>query len=415
MFYIYEMFRMISLNSRFISIMLTAFMVISNVGIGLSFAQKDLVSNEDSVLAPYEIIETLLVERAQNAGDIDLVSIPSLDGLKGKILTRPLPEDGPALLGPTKPKTPVYIISTIGEAGSGYHPFEPAKPLSMLFIPCPNEVAILIHGWSPNIVSALKDFDRASMSIDSNNYGISTIGVLWDSSTRVAGLPESEAWTNVKNNAVKAGSSLAKFLIDYKNRCEETSLRIIAHSVGSRVVDSVLSKLGSDETWNNNGYEIKSIHLLGAAITWKALDTRLPSGTFVQNYVQTFDNLYSLPDNGLVNYLLVEGDNALGRTGADPGIPKPINYKETNVASEILANNDVDGDGICDETTCDLTSIEQGQNHLGYWGFVSLGKHFLDDGAMNIVVNDWKKDSEIFKPDRTTPITPKIGSPSFPR
>jgi hypothetical protein len=35
---------------------------------------------------------------------------------------------------------------------------------------------------------------------------------------------------------------------------------------------------------------------------------------------------------------------------------------------------------------------KKGQNHLGYWGFVDRDNHLVDDGAMNIVVTDWRKD-----------------------
>ncbi len=312
-------------------------------------------------------------------------------------------DKGPAALGPKTPKTPevpVYIIA-IDETGNGTHPY---LGLKSKLDSCPAEAVILIHGWDSNIIRAVEDFDRASMSIDSNNYDISTIGFLWNTATKSLSSMKDQ-WVAVKVNADRAGHNLAKFLVDYKIKCEDTTVRIVAHSVGARVVASAISDLEKNEIWTSNDYEIKSIHLLGAAIDSNTPNKLLPFGKFVQKHVGTFNNLYNPSDNGIgIPYVISDGHNALGYTGIEEDVGKPTNYRDTNVVDEILAIKDANGDGICDETTCDLIGITKGQNHLGYWGFVDAGKHFLNDGAMNIVVADWKKDSEIFKIERTIPI-----------
>ena len=41
-------------------------------------------------------------------------------------------------------------------------------------------------------------------------------------------------------------------------------IRLLAHSLGARVVLSNLESLHENKTWNNNNFTIKSVDLLGA-------------------------------------------------------------------------------------------------------------------------------------------------------
>lgn len=386
-----------------------AFLAISIVGVRMSYGQANLVSHKDPMLMPYNLKELSLAGPPQKTKQIlDGVLLPysqlpkivnvrgnPSDSITGKIGTRPLPGGNLVLLGPTKPRSPVYIISTIGT--STYYPY--VGDFSKLYLSCPDEVAILIHGWNPNPLSKVKDFNRASMSIESNHYNIPTIGVMWSSDHPI----DSKDFSAAVLGATKTGPKLAQFLVDFKNHCNDTVLRIVAHSLGSTVVDSMLTSLDSNEKWKSSGYEIGTIQFLGAAISSRMPDIHA-NGAFIQKYVGTFYNLYSSADHLLKVLNDRYGLPTLGLTGAALGIVKPTNYKDTDVTNEIPANNDADGDGVCDGPVCDLPLIEKGQNHLGYWGFVDTGGHFIDDGAMNVVVAEWKVGP--FKVDKTREVKP---------
>ena len=64
---------------------------------------------------------------------------------------------------------------------------------------------------------------------------------------------------------------LAKFILDYKKECPNDNLRIIAHSLGSRVILSAMQSLHDNQIMNDNhsdvwNKKIKSVHILGAAV-----------------------------------------------------------------------------------------------------------------------------------------------------
>jgi esterase/lipase superfamily enzyme len=72
------------------------------------------------------------------------------------------------------------------------------------------------------------------MLLDYNNYTVPLIGFSWNS------LPPYPA---AKNNAVENGPELAKFISTFKNRCPDSDIRIIAHSLGTEVVKTYFDQL----------------------------------------------------------------------------------------------------------------------------------------------------------------------------
>ena len=319
--------------------------------------------------------------------------------------------DKEAKLSPTKPKKQVYIISIRDESETGYHDL--VGHISDFYknpTSCPPEAAILIHGWDIDLESSRKDFDRASMSIDFNKYEDPIIGIVWKSDH--TNPPNIKDWASARMIASNAGHGLAKFLRDFKDHCNDSTLRIVAHSLGTRVVVSALEDLDSDDIWKSSGYEIRSVHFLGAAIPNDILDTNTKFADFIRNYVADFYNLYSPPDKILNDlYPFADfGKSALGLTGSKAEI-RPTNYVDVNVASEIMANDDANGDGKCDLGK--LCPLIAGQNHLAYWGSVDEGKHWIDDGVMNVVVDEWKEFIPIKIPDDIIPhdIIPKVPIP----
>jgi hypothetical protein len=290
---------------------------------------------------------------------------------------------------------------------------------------CPIEIAIYIHGvWASKEV-ADEQTKRVALSLNSLNYTIPVIGFSWDSNTpfslenpRVS----QKGWQTAKIIANKNGPLLAQFITDFKEDCPTTDVRIIAHSLGSRVVFSALQSLQDNRqsmniTNNDTSKKIKTVHLLGAAVdneqaSINPLDCILNipslecSGRAIESEVQDLFNLYNTQDNmvaptfsGTVPsvYEMTEDDEALGGSGAEDIIVTPSNYNQTDVKDEILADIDANGDGDCDLpihlgfgfTGCSI--FFRGDNHFGYMGYRSFGSEDVhDNGAMNVVVTNWR-------------------------
>jgi hypothetical protein len=138
---------------------------------------------------------------------------------------------------------------------------------------CPNEVAIYVHGVWASEDSAKEQTERVGLSLASLNNTIPLMGYSWDSDTPFD--PEDpsisqEGWNIAKIIAKKNGPLLAKFIIDFKDNCPNSEIRIMAHSLGSRVVLSALDYLFNHQNEfninNQTSKIIKSVHLMGAAV-----------------------------------------------------------------------------------------------------------------------------------------------------
>jgi hypothetical protein len=258
-------------------------------------------------------------------------------------------------------------------------------------IMCPSqkEIAIYVHGAWTNKASANEQFNRTAISLATNNYAIPLIGFSWDSNTPF----NEDGWKTAKTIAEKNGLKLARFIMDFKNECQDTDIRIIAHSLGAAVVNSALISLSNSQEWNttNNDFNITSVHLLGAAIDRSAIASNTTFGKAIEKVVGNFYNLRNPEDNMLeYAYKYVENDDALGLLGIQHSLPLPRDYIERQVDSEIPPIDDADGNNRLD--CFDYFVILPGDNHCGYIGFRGLPPFvniLRDDGSMDVVVEDW--------------------------
>lgn len=198
----------------------------------------------------------------------------------------------------------------------------------------------------------------------SNNYSIPLIGFNWDSNTPV----NKDGWETIKIIAERNGPKLAQFVIDFKNKCSNTDVRFLAHSLGAAVVNSTLTSLSSNQEWNENSrLNISSVHLLGAAIYRSSVAANTTLGEAIDKLVDDFYNLRNSEDNMLEYvYRSVEKRDALGLLGISHSMPLPKNYFELEVNSEIPPIQDVDGNSKLD--CFDFFIILPGDNHCGYIG-----------------------------------------------
>jgi hypothetical protein len=280
---------------------------------------------------------------------------------------------------------------------------------------CPGELAIYIHGIWATPEEAEEQTERVYLSLQDINYEIPVIGFSWSSDTAFS----EQGWDIAKIIANKNGPLLAKFINGYKEICPSAEIRLVAHSLGSRVTLSALQSLYNDNKYNI----IDSVHLLGAAVDNEqiSLDSQdcvnnVPrlecSGEAINATTRVFFNLYNKEDNmltpffsgidGPYPYKDAENDNALGGFGKQLDISSPPNYNEENVQYYIPSHFNVDyedanGDGECDISAqtafgpiCPISF--KGDNHMGYMGFRdSNNGGIIDRGAMEVVVDNWEK------------------------
>jgi hypothetical protein len=323
---------------------------------------------------------------------------------------------------------------TTGELKSDHSPIE----YDAFYIPrlqngtCPSqdsntqkkEIAIYIHGFLVNgdalgSENATEIFDRARKSINNSTNSTYLIGFNWDSDITA----KDKSWEIAKNVAKSNGLKLAQFILDFKKICPETDIRLIAHSLGSRIVLSSLDFLNKNPQWNNKNFKIESVHLLGAAVDDEEVSkdpfdivkdqkngyiinlfelnsplilngTKLAYGQAIENEVVKFTNLFSSSDDSLEWFypMAEKNDNALGLTGAEKGISLPKNYNETDVKDKIKSICDANGHNSCDfpYNTVLGAIADVGDNHFGYIGFRDTNGTLKDDGAIDVVVSDWE-------------------------
>jgi hypothetical protein len=291
-----------------------------------------------------------------------------------------------------------------------------------------NEVAVYVHGvWTNergHSISAVENaqeiFERLNMSLEDVGYNSSLIGFSWDSDTTIDSA--GEGWNIAKIIAKENGPKLAQFLLDLKNYCIEhfdnnIELRLIGHSLGSRVILSALNSLDNNNEWKSSHFKILTVNLLGGAVdNYEVLknnndlpidsDINAYYGNAIQNQVIYFYNMYNFEDDVLEEkrgFLeswepeyypsFEEGNFAIGQkplSEATPGMPS--NYDNINVMNQIIFQTDADND----HDDCDLKNLfgvctinGVGDNHLGYIGFRDSDNSLMNHGAIDKVINTW--------------------------
>jgi pimeloyl-ACP methyl ester carboxylesterase len=300
-------------------------------------------------------------------------------------------------------------------------------------------VAIFVHGWEESEKNVQERLNRLKLSLAQDGYIGPLVGFSWGSDT---------VWLGAQFIAQANGPKLAKLIYDITNDCPNVKIRIIAHSLGARVVLSALDSLHQNPLWTGNNSKIASIHLMGAAVDDEEVSNRTEFilndqtnwgspksayGRAIQGEVINFYNLFSSEDNMLEPfpqppsvpvYPTFERDFALGQSGYQkyPLYPKldlfynlfkrnslPKNYNETNVTGELIAICDADADKHPDKPFIEDQTIKIGDNHKGYLGYRNATNNttIIDDGAIDIVVDNWNN----IKP--TSNINPKFNSSSI--
>jgi hypothetical protein len=328
-----------------------------------------------------------------------------------------------------------FIASTRGSfdlaSGTAIKNVDLPQALSVLKgASCPGELAVYVHGVWASKEKAEEQTERVYLSLRNSGYVIPVIGFSWDSNTALS----KQGWTAAKKIANENGPLLGKFVEDFKTKCPNDKLRIIAHSLGARVVLSALQWVhDNDNTLGNSiSKKISSVHLLGAAVNGEQISKNPEdcirfinpplkcSGVAIESEVGHFYNLYDPEDNMLASerlpnlmcwicdpvrfpspYQNSEGHDALGANGKGHLLNTPANYQEFNVLSKIVNDDDADEDNQCDimgnwyfgyPSASYCTIDKQGDNHMGYMGFrSSANPHAVSNGgAIGLVASEWR-------------------------
>jgi hypothetical protein len=251
------------------------------------------------------------------------------------------------------------------------------------------------------------------LSLAQNNYTYPLVGFTWDSNSTISPV----GWTITKFIAKENGPKLSQFMFGFMNKCANSNskVRVIAHSVGARVVLSALESLENNQQWNNRDFKISSVHLLGAAIDdeevskdlsyiiknprilgntsewYDVFGIKSAYGEAIEHEVNKFYNLFDSKDRVLTQiYPLFESDAPLGK-GREKRITLPSNYNQKDVENVIPPLCDANGDNRADLLFQIGEQVNRGENSGGYEGFRSpINKtKLIDDGAINTVVRDW--------------------------
>lgn len=351
--------------------------------------------------------------------------------------------------GTTATKIPVYMISTRGNlsyegiVSQGYGSYSFLN-INNLLESCPPEVGIFVHGWGIDEYKAKERLDRLKMSLEYNKYNISLIGFSWNSDID---------WDHAQSIAKENGPRLAQFILELKNKCIDTDIRLISHSMGARVILSSLASLHNNSLLDGSTLKIASVHLLGAAIDDEEVSknpqdiltdltnentVKYAYGDVIEGQVTKFYNLFDSEDNVLqplpfyqyssfypINliyqiYPFFENDNALGQKGEQQGIDKLSTppYYDIEIGNQIASIGDADASpdqhllfcrygssDLCEVTIDDYDiglcmgyvfsytcNANVGDNHAGYIGFRNSQNlsSLANDGVIDVVVSEWR-------------------------
>jgi hypothetical protein len=227
---------------------------------------------------------------------------------------------------------------------------------------CVGDLTVFIHGWDKK--SSEEDAEQAAREkiahardqLTANGYGGTVAGMTWDNDV---GGGADYGWGTAQDVAQKNGPKLVQFAVDFTYRCPNANLRFVSHSLGAQVLLSSLRSLNG--SWfTDNGHEVHSTHLLGAA-----QDNEAPT----QEWMDTYDaisnvvygafNYHSADDEVLAwIYNSYEFDQALGETGYESGNTPAPNYTEYDGTSQVGTDHSGYLDNLSDEIVYHMQYVD---------------------------------------------------------
>ncbi|SIQ92384.1 Alpha/beta hydrolase of unknown function [Haladaptatus litoreus] len=225
---------------------------------------------------------------------------------------------------------------------------------------CVNDLTVFIHGWHKKGDNPEQDardkFLSAKNNLEAAGYNGTVIGYSWDND---AGGGADYGWGTAKDVAQQNGVKLAQFAVYLKYYCPNTTLRFACHSLGAQVMLSCLRSLDVTDWWNNNGHEVYSTHLLGAATdNEKPTTESMTTYNAITNQTAATFNYHSHDDSVLSwVYNTIEFDQALGETGYESGNTPAPNYNEFDVTSQVGSDHSGYLDNLGDDMVYHMNNV----------------------------------------------------------
>ncbi|WP_254522638.1 esterase/lipase family protein [Natrinema caseinilyticum] len=188
-----------------------------------------------------------------------------------------------------------------------------------------DELCLYVHGWNGRARSDSQTY-ALEQALRDAGYAERVIAASWASDTL-------NFW-QAESNADAAGVRLGYWLRDVFQSTGETTIRVVGHSLGTRVILETLSELDGDVV-------LDSVSLLGAAVED---DSVCEDGRFSTGIRTSADEVYSYrsEDDTVVCtiYDFSTVEDGLGCDGADCGGwwddgSTPDNYHDVDVTSSV--------------------------------------------------------------------------------
>lgn len=188
-----------------------------------------------------------------------------------------------------------------------------------------DEITFYVNGWQANYDRATSQGFECRLAMEEHGYWGEVVGCHWDSVT--------VTWSGGKSKADDMGENLAS-LVAWMQDEHGTTIRLVGHSLGARVIGTCLNALRDD------GRAVASSAFLGGAVADDSVVEDCGwwcTGEFyygIRDAGGNARNYHSYDDATLADlYTLAEWDNAVGRVGAD-GTP-PWNYTDHDVTGVV--------------------------------------------------------------------------------
>ena len=200
-----------------------------------------------------------------------------------------------------------------------------------------SDLLVFVHGWRQDETDEeareanREKFEEAETELGGSGYDGTVIGYEWDAHR---GDSLDFGWADAKEIADRNGSKLAQFIREYHEGEPNGDLRIMSHSLGTRVLFACLRELDGER---RRDLDITTIHPYGAAVDDDA-PTTADEATHdaIENRVKAAHNYHSREDEVLKwAYETREVGRALGRHGVDEDHEAPTNYSDYDVTDEV--------------------------------------------------------------------------------
>lgn len=184
----------------------------------------------------------------------------------------------------------------------------------------PDEVVVFVHGWLDKSPADDGTFETFEQALTAEGYDAPVVGYSWDADTWLT------RWWQATEIAELNGPKLAAFLEDLTAESPETSVRLVGHSLGGRLVLSALQAY--------EGTAVDSVSLLGAAVNADDIAVGGEYGETIADGTAAVDNFW-YEDDAILEYAysLAEWDSAVGQVGSDGEQPATYTDHKVDVGS----------------------------------------------------------------------------------